>query len=485
MDVVKSLLLLILFVGQSTFSESNFQISIKLSTILLTNQCMKHMSFLGLGQNADIKVNLQDGEHRKKEELRSEDGQVHSLPVYYDGENVCGSVTVTLKRGGKLEHQGIKIEFIGQIELYTDRGNREEFISLCQDLARPGILSHSKSYPFEFLRVEKPYESYCGTNVRLRYFLRVTIHKRIADVTKEFELIVHSTMRCSESSDNIQMEVGIEDSLHIEFEYNKSEYHLQDVIIGKIYFLLVRVKIKNMEIQILKRETIGAGPTPFTTTETVGKYEIMDGAPVRGESIPIRLFLHVYGLSPTMRDVYRKFSVRYFLNLVLLDEEDRRYYKQQEIILYRKSDRRLKAYVQQISDKGLETNENGTSEKNEAYTDKLDEQANLQTPAKDPESDSAGSDVAINEHEDTNADSSKLFTNSSSTGNECAINKLTDGEEDSDSCDSFSPHTRAARSMHRYEPKQVHKHTESSTVCVLPNESPVFVSSVSSTPSSK
>lgn len=60
----------------------------------------------------------------------------------------------------------------------------------------------------------------------------------------------------------------------------------------------------------------------------------MDGAPVRGESIPIRLFLHVYGLSPTMRDVYRKFSVRYFLNLVLLDEEDRRYYKQQVRILY-------------------------------------------------------------------------------------------------------------------------------------------------------
>nr|AAP06206.1 similar to NM_052875 VPS26 protein homolog [Schistosoma japonicum] len=161
------------------------------------------LSFLGLGQNVDIKVNLLDEEHRRKEEQRSEDGQIHSLPVYYDGENVCGSVNVGLKRGGKLEHQGIKIEFIGQIELYTDRGNREEFVSLCQDLARPGILSHSTSYPFEFLRIEKPYESYCGTNVRLRYFLRVTIQKRIADITKEFELVVHSTLRCSESSDNI------------------------------------------------------------------------------------------------------------------------------------------------------------------------------------------------------------------------------------------------------------------------------------------
>lgn len=30
------------------------------------------------------------------------------------------------------------------------------------------------------------------------------------------------------------MEVGIEDCLHIEFEYDKSAYHLQDVVIGKV-----------------------------------------------------------------------------------------------------------------------------------------------------------------------------------------------------------------------------------------------------------
>lgn len=35
------------------------------------------------------------------------------------------------------------------------------------------------------------------------------------------------------------MEVGIEDCLHIEFEYDKSKYHLKDTVVGKIYFLLV------------------------------------------------------------------------------------------------------------------------------------------------------------------------------------------------------------------------------------------------------
>lgn len=60
-------------------------------------------------------------------------------------------------------------------------------------------------------------------------------------------------------------------------------YHLKDVIVGKIYFLLVRIKIKHMEIDIIKRETTGTGPNVYHENDTIAKYEIMDGAPVRGQ----------------------------------------------------------------------------------------------------------------------------------------------------------------------------------------------------------
>lgn len=249
-------------------------------------------------------------------------------------------INVTLRKPGvKLEHQGIKVEFIGEIELYQDRGNHHEFTSLVKDLARPGDLTQNSSYSFEFVNVEKPYESYTGSNVKLRYSLRVTISRRLADIIREVELIVHTLSSYPEVNSPIKMEVGIEDCLHIEFEYNKSKYHLKDVIVGKIYFLLVRIKIKHMEIAIIKRETTGIGQNTFNENETIAKYEIMDGAPVRGESIPIRLFLAGYELTPTMKDINKKFSVRYYLNLVLVDEEERRYFKQQEIVLWRKGDR--------------------------------------------------------------------------------------------------------------------------------------------------
>lgn len=303
------------------------------------------MNFLGFGQSADIDIIFDGSDTRKWAEIKTEDGKKEKHLLYYDGETVSGKVNVTLKKpGSKLEHQGIKVELIGQIELYYDRGNHHEFVSLVRELARPGDLLQNTGYPFEFANVEKPYEVYVGSNVRLRYFLRVTIVRRISDIVREVDIAVHTLCSYPEMNCPIKMEVGIEDCLHIEFEYNKSKYHLKDVIVGKIYFLLVRIKIKHMEIAIIKRESTGSGPVNvFTENETIAKYEIMDGAPVKGESIPIRVFLAGYDLTPTMRDINKKFSVRYFLNLVLMDTEDRRYFKQQEITLWRKADKNRKS----------------------------------------------------------------------------------------------------------------------------------------------
>ena len=115
-----------------------------------------------------------------------------------------------------------------------------------------------------------------------------------------------------------------------------------------------------MEVALIKRESTGSGPNLYNESETLTKFEIMDGAPVRGmltsvmresfddskkkisfffspislhssltnvckgESIPVRLFLGGFDMTPSYRNVHNKFSVKYYLNLVLIDEEDRR-----------------------------------------------------------------------------------------------------------------------------------------------------------------
>ncbi|CAN9150347.1 unnamed protein product [Alternaria alternata] len=293
----------------------------------------------------DIDIVLEDLDDRSAVDVKLDKNRKEKVPLYLDGESVKGQVTVRPKDGKRLEHTGIKVQFIGTIEMFFDRGNHYEFLSLGQELAAPGELQHPQTFDFNFKNVEKQYESYNGINVKLRYFVRVTVSRRMADVVREKDLWVYSYRIPPETNSSIKMDVGIEDCLHIEFEYSKSKYHLKDVIVGRIYFLLVRLKIKHMELSIIRRETTGAAPNQYNESETLVRFEIMDGSPSRGyaqlricsETIPIRLFLGGFDLTPTFREVNKKYSTRYYLSLVLIDEDARRYFKQSEIVLFRQA----------------------------------------------------------------------------------------------------------------------------------------------------
>jgi len=103
-----------------------------------------------------------------------------------------------------------------------------------------------------------------------------------------------------------------------------------------------------MELALIKRESTGTGPNVYNESETITKYEVMDGSPVKGESIPIRLFLSGFDLTPTYKNIHNKFSVKYFLNLVLVDEEDRRYFKQTDINLWRKKNQAKRLLLRTI-----------------------------------------------------------------------------------------------------------------------------------------
>jgi len=284
-------------------------------------------------------INLDDAASRQKVTVKYRKNQSEELYRFTNHDDVRGTVSFVPKDGKRIEHLGIRIELIGQIETPADHSNHYEFVSLQSTLQEAGaIQGRGVTLPFEFLHADLVNESYNGTGVRLRYFLRATMVRGTwsSNIVKEMDLWVVNYDKPPQMNNTIKMEVGIEECLHIEFEYNKSKYHLKDVIIGKVYFLLVRLRIKHMELCLIKRETYGQPPNMITESDTLTKFEIMDGAPVRGESIPVRLFLDQFDLTPTYKDVQSKFSVKYYLNLVLIDEDDRRYFKQQEITLWRR-----------------------------------------------------------------------------------------------------------------------------------------------------
>lgn len=304
-------------------------------------------------------------QQQQQAESHSSSSKHHAAgPVfaYEASQDVAGSVVLRVPPGKKVEHFGIKVQFIGRIDMSVgihEGRPHYDFISLSKELAPPGVLYQPETVlQFRFKNMDKEFESYKGRNVSVRYIIKVVMERKfLPPVTKEQDVWVQCLSEEPPTQEGIKMEVGIEDCLHIEFEYDRRVHHLQDTIVGKIHFLLVRIKIKHMELAVIRRETSGEGvaiaaaasegPTSattvdasniFTETQTLVKYEIMDGAPVKGEVIPVKLCLKGIpaDLTPTYTAVNNRFSVRYFLNLVLVDEDDRRYFKQQEIILWRK-----------------------------------------------------------------------------------------------------------------------------------------------------
>lgn len=207
-------------------------------------------------------------------------------------------------------------------ELFYDRGHHHEFLSLSQELAAPGELRQAQTFDFLFKNVEKQFESYQGINVKLRCVYlarpgrRVTlttcldtsfVYKYLGEwaasrksamsgcIRIECPPIVTTRSRwksvlrtaCTLNSSTTNPSKHRHFAVVPNFSPTLARYHLKDVIVGKIYFLLVRIKIKHMELSIIRRETTGSPPNQYNESETITKFEIMDGAPVRGKQYPV------------------------------------------------------------------------------------------------------------------------------------------------------------------------------------------------------
>lgn len=259
------------------------------------------------------------------------------LPLLQSKDPLRGIVKLVPPENKSIDHNGITCELFGRVEVMGEKSEQNNFVSVSKELEEKGTLSETSTYKFDFSLAKKEFESYYGTHVKLYYVIVVTINRSgPLSVHEEKEFYVVNLEEEPDINLPIRMEVGVKGQMHIEFEYSKSYYHLDDSIFGRILFLNTKLKIKNMEIAIIKKETGFTDNDASRETETILNFEVMDGAPVKGEVIPIRIHLKPLKLSPTFSKMGNVFQLKYFLKVVIFDEEDRRYFKQQEVFFYRK-----------------------------------------------------------------------------------------------------------------------------------------------------
>jgi len=279
----------------------------------------------------EISIKIDEIENRKQSLFQTKKGEM-SLPTFRDKEDVKGNITIIIPQGKKLEHKGIKIEFIGLLENIEDKNLSTKFITLTKDLEPPSILiQDTTSYEFKFSNVEKLYETYYGTTMIVRYFINVIIDTATRTHKKKCEIGVKNPIN-EEITDlkPIKLEVGIEDWLHIVFKVDRNKFHLKDIIEGTVRFKKVSIKLVSMELQLLKKEIV-SGDKSKTNNYPICKFEIMDGAPIKNETIPFKWYISAYDLTPTYKNINNRLTVQYLINLVLRDGDNRRYFKQHEV----------------------------------------------------------------------------------------------------------------------------------------------------------
>lgn len=276
------------------------------------------------------------------------------LLLYFPGDNVHGAVVISCVDGNKpVAVSSIDVELVGSVSIEVPRRETFEFFNRRLPLlATPTILGHSTApakaaaaaiaalpgaptslsldLRFAFDNIDALWESYHGALGRVTYRVRVTITPpKGAPWVVENEIWVRTAVEPDHPlaliHSPLKMEVGIDDRLHIEFEFSRSKYALTDCIVGKVYFIVVDIPIRSMELAVKRRETssVDASATP-TSDVDIFNIEVMDSAAVAGECVPIRVFLGALPLTPTYLRVAGRLSVRYFIHLVLTDDAGKR-----------------------------------------------------------------------------------------------------------------------------------------------------------------
>lgn len=241
--------------------------------------------------------------------------------------------------GKSISHYGIKVEFFGILDFPGGLKPSITFCQLSSSLSAEGQLDRIQEFPFEFKRVEMAHESYNGRHLQVKYFVKVNIKRGLGgDICSQRSIWVKDYTPTPppppmKEEAGWQLEVGLEDQLHINFTSAKTEFSLNENIEGELHFSLVNLKIKSADLSLVRREMVGSH---VTDQEVLQRYQIIDGSPARYDTIPFALPLkNLMDLTPSLRGIEKVGSVLYFVNLIIYDVEGRRYFKQQEIQLYR------------------------------------------------------------------------------------------------------------------------------------------------------
>lgn len=193
----------------------------------------------GFGRSPNAVIDIRVDKVKKqsftiKEKKEGDQVVTRKIPLFIKDQKVTGKIDIKLDNQKRLSHSGIKVELIGKIDIKSENALGSNFMCNGFDLEPSGTLYSDKTYDFNFDVFQKPYDSYYGKSVQLRYIIKVTIMQSgfgSKNIEKEIDLGVLTQKNFPEDQESpIVMEVGIDDLLNIKISIPTRNYWLDSVL---------------------------------------------------------------------------------------------------------------------------------------------------------------------------------------------------------------------------------------------------------------
>ena len=136
-----------------------------------------------------------------------------------------------------------------------------------------------------------------------------------------------------------EINIGVENVIHVRINLLKTKFFLDDVIIGKIKIIKSEIELNNIFLTIKREEKYYQLDDIKVKNEDLSNYEIAEGFIEQGDELCFKYFLkNIKNLTPSYdykNDNNNKISVKYYLCFCFNDDQGYQFFKHIEIDIYR------------------------------------------------------------------------------------------------------------------------------------------------------
>lgn len=273
-----------------------------------------------------IKIFVEEKEENKK---YREQYLKTQKSLFTSDDSVTGKLEITPPPGKSISHKGIMLQIVAEYRRH-EGSSLSNFMVKNMELTPAGELKSPLKVDFKFEDIKYPCPSFYGKALDCVYYLQVVVSHKLLDfkVQEPFDCVF---LKPKTAPVKYNENYLIDNLFHVEIVFSNSKYSCRECILGAAYFVMVQLRIVQMSLTIFRTERYQGEAYYIEDKTELKSFEILDGAPVRGDHIPIRLFLGDLDIWPYNEFENARIFVNYFIRLTLTDENGKKYHKKLKI----------------------------------------------------------------------------------------------------------------------------------------------------------